>query len=274
MFCFTGCLMRIFLILLFVFTSCTSTNEKKENAYNKILVENRRSQRQFEDSLNKKLKNLEIRLLALNSRLNKMEERLKKSSVLEPPNLKVVHLSDEDLRSTSEQTPDSVNKEQSDNNLSNRREEPVLIKLHENSPKVNTKRKVKKFKSNRNKHGAVVTSKYKEAKRLYKENQYQAAIDIFDDLLLKHGEHGLLDNSLFFKGLCLFDKGDYIKSISTLQDLPVLYPKSPKIPDTLFYIGKAYIAINDSVSAKVFFTQLIKQYPKTKAANKAFDFIQ
>lgn len=211
--------------------------------------------RKQNDQLENKLSAVELRISALAKKVERVQRN-------DPPALNVVRLSPAqavtaDKAELDEYAPGAV-----DNG-----EPPIVIKLHGDHDR--GQRRQRQQRSAADQDQGATQRRYDQARALYVKGAYQAASKAFDGILADQPKHSLADNAAYWSGMCFYDEGRYTQAIERLQKVAVHYPKSAKVPDAFFAIGKAYQALGDKVSARVFFAQVVQQYPAAEVRPEA-----
>lgn len=118
---------------------------------------------------------------------------------------------------------------------------------------------------------------YEEAFRLYRGNEYQAAIDRFKGFLQTYPSSDYADNALFWLGECHFKLGDHEGAVVFFDDVVKRYPDGNKVADALYRQGLALLEIGRSKgqeqtyrpAARQIFERLLKDYPDSDRVPEA-----
>ncbi|MBI2467276.1 MAG: tol-pal system protein YbgF [Candidatus Rokubacteria bacterium] len=96
----------------------------------------------------------------------------------------------------------------------------------------------------------------------------QAILD-FEEFLAKHPTHGLAGAAQFWIGEAYYTARDYQHAIAEYKKAVDIAPKGEKTPEALLKTGLAYRALRRSDRAREAWTQLVRDFPQTEAAQKA-----
>lgn len=77
------------------------------------------------------------------------------------------------------------------------------------------------------------------------------------------------DNAQFWIGEAYYREKKYEESILGFEDVIKKYPQGNKVPDAMLKQAFAFIALNDSNSAKLLLQKIIERYPSTEQAEIA-----
>jgi tol-pal system protein YbgF len=118
---------------------------------------------------------------------------------------------------------------------------------------------------------------YEEAFRLYRAQDYHAAIDRFRAFLQTHASSEYADNALFWLGDCLFRLGRYEESVLAFDDVVKKFPEGNKVPDALYRQGVALLEIGKAKgeestyrpAARQIFEQLVREHPDSERIPEA-----
>ena len=115
----------------------------------------------------------------------------------------------------------------------------------------------------------VESAAYEAALKLFREDNYTAAIAAFKTFLKTHPDSALAPNAQYWIGYSYYALKDYKTSLAQQQKLVVVYPTSAKVPDALLNIASNEIALNKLAAARKTLEQLVARYPGTPAADLA-----
>ena len=129
--------------------------------------------------------------------------------------------------------------------------------------KFNEIKKLKVKSALESKSGASIFS---EAKKLYKAKKYDKAKEYFLASIKKHYKPA---TSSFYVGeICYYQK-DYGCAIEYYKKSASLYSKASYMPTLMLHTAISLEKIGQKKQAKLFYENLIKKYPKSKAAKLA-----
>jgi len=124
-------------------------------------------------------------------------------------------------------------------------------------------KKASKKSSLLSKSGAYL---FKEAKRLYKAKEYKKAKEYF--LASKKKRYKPATSSFYIGEICYYQK-DFSCAIEYYKKSVRLYSKSSFMPTLMLHTAISLEKTGQKVQAKLFYENLIKKYPKSKAAKIA-----
>lgn len=102
-------------------------------------------------------------------------------------------------------------------------------------------------------------ARYQEALKLFNSRQYQAALNIFSELLLTDPNNSLSDNCQYWIGECYYGLGNYNQAIVEFEKV-FSFPNSNKSDDAQLKLGICYLKLGDRQQAKKEFELLISNY--------------
>ncbi|MBN1276372.1 MAG: tol-pal system protein YbgF [Deltaproteobacteria bacterium] len=105
--------------------------------------------------------------------------------------------------------------------------------------------------------------------RMYREGQYEKAIDGFSDFLKKYPNSDLADNAQFWIGECYMALKQFEQAILAYQEVIKKYPKGNKVPNALLRQALAFGEINDKISSQLLLKKVIKDFPNSSEAKIA-----
>lgn len=112
---------------------------------------------------------------------------------------------------------------------------------------------------------------YHAAIEKFRNQQYDDALDQFQQFAETYPDHDLADNALYWAGECLYSQKNFEDAIPIFKKLIRQYPEGNKKPDALLKTGYAYISLGDNVNAEMYLKNVIRNYPFSDAAEKAKD---
>ncbi|MDB9822764.1 tol-pal system protein YbgF [Deltaproteobacteria bacterium] len=104
---------------------------------------------------------------------------------------------------------------------------------------------------------------------LYREENYEQALESFKRFLNAYPESDLADNAQFWIGECLMSLKEYEQAILAFQDVIKKYPKGNKVANAMFRQAIAFLEIDDKTSSKLLLNKVIKQFPDSSEAENA-----
>ena len=110
---------------------------------------------------------------------------------------------------------------------------------------------------------------YREAQRLYADEDYQQALRHFEEHLAKYpdSEHGI--NSAYWSAHCHFKMCEYPEAIAGFTDLRSQYPDHGKVPIAMYHQAVAYSRLGQNARAVELFQRLIREHPDAVATEGA-----
>ena len=113
------------------------------------------------------------------------------------------------------------------------------------------------------------TAAYDAALKLFREDNFSAAIAEFKTFLKTYPDSALAPNAQYWIGYSYYALKDYKTSLAHQQKLLAVYPASAKVPDAMLNIAASEIALNKLPAARKTLEQLVARYPGTPAADLA-----
>ncbi|MBW2609322.1 MAG: tol-pal system protein YbgF [Deltaproteobacteria bacterium] len=110
---------------------------------------------------------------------------------------------------------------------------------------------------------------YDRSLALFREGQFEQAVDGFKSFLNQYPKSDRADNGQFWIGECLMALKQYEQAILAYQEVIKKYPKGNKVPNAMLRQAVAFLKINDTISSKLLLQKVIKQYPKSSEAKLA-----
>lgn len=102
-----------------------------------------------------------------------------------------------------------------------------------------------------------------------KDKDYAASIPAFEAFIAKYPQSSFIANSHYWLGQLYYQKDDLAKAKSNFQIVAKQFPNNSKMPDVLEKLGLVSEKENNAAAAKRYYNQLIKSFPKSKAAARA-----
>lgn len=103
----------------------------------------------------------------------------------------------------------------------------------------------------------------------FKSGLYADAVQDFKAYLGQNPDPALAGDAYFYMGESLFALARYDDAILSYDTVVKKYKDSPKVPEALYKEGVAFMKMGDKETGELILQQLIKDFPKTDAAQKA-----
>ena len=110
---------------------------------------------------------------------------------------------------------------------------------------------------------------YEAAYKLFKADNYQKAIEAFQEFLKKFPESVHVPNVHYEMGSAFFALKDYKSALTSYQLLMSKYSFSPKTPDAMLSAADCEEALKDKAAARKTLKQIIAKYPGSETADEA-----
>lgn len=110
---------------------------------------------------------------------------------------------------------------------------------------------------------------YEESMAAFRAGDYDKAINAFSTLLRRYPGTGYQDSTRFWLGSAQYVKQNYKDAITTLRAFLAAAPEHQRAPEALLSIGNCQAESKDNKAAKRTLEDLIKQFPKSEAAQAA-----
>jgi tol-pal system protein YbgF len=98
---------------------------------------------------------------------------------------------------------------------------------------------------------------------------YLTAAAMFQEFISNYPRSKIVPEAQFRVAECYFEAKDYKQSIRQFQVFIERNPRNKNVPNALVMQGSAFVALDMKNEAKVFYTKVIHDYPKSKAAPRA-----
>lgn len=193
--------------------------------------------KEMRDTYQRKLEELDKRLIALNKSLEEWEKKA-------PP---------------LEKESREVKKEEGVPAEKPKGEEKV-------SPPTNKQAKVEPLPE---KVPATPEDAYKKAYDQFVKGNIAGAKAEFKKFLETYPKSKLAENAHYWLGECYFAEKKYEEAILEFDEVIKKYPKGNKVPDALLRQGMAFLEMKDTINAKLILREVIKRYPKSEQATRA-----
>jgi tol-pal system protein YbgF len=110
---------------------------------------------------------------------------------------------------------------------------------------------------------------YQDGMEALRAKQYGSALERFEIILTRHGEHGLADNALYWKGEVYYDQQQFGDALPVFQSVIEQYPLGNKIPDAMVKVALCFNALGRAQEAREILQQVLEIYPRSDAARVA-----
>ena len=115
--------------------------------------------------------------------------------------------------------------------------------------------------------------KYNESLRYVQNGDFDIAVTGFTMLIRDDPQNQLADNSQYWVGECYYSKMKFKRAISEFENV-FNFPGTDKNDDAQLKIGMSYLAMNNTVDAKIQFQKLLDVYPNSEYAISARDHLE
>ncbi len=104
----------------------------------------------------------------------------------------------------------------------------------------------------------------------FEEENFQDALDLFQQLQTEYPESDYLDDSQYYIAWCYLSMEDYNQAIEEFENLLLNYPESEYRDDSQYYIGWCYeIKLGLHIQATLAYYTVLFDYPDSKWADDA-----
>lgn len=110
---------------------------------------------------------------------------------------------------------------------------------------------------------------YDKAISLFKDKDFKAAYNTFTEYVNSYPRGDLVANARFWLGDCLYNMDEYELAILEYQKVIADYADHQKAPAALLKQGNAFEKLNDKETAKIVYTKLLDDYPKSDQVSQA-----
>lgn len=104
---------------------------------------------------------------------------------------------------------------------------------------------------------------------LFRSGKYKEAASGFGTFLSNYPSSQLAAEAKFYQGSSQYASKDYKGSIQNLQSMVQASPTDARAPDALLIVAASQIELNNMAGAKASLQKIIKDYPKSSAADTA-----
>ena len=80
----------------------------------------------------------------------------------------------------------------------------------------------------------------------------------------------MASNAQYWIGECYYGQREFKRAIQEFEKVLNFYPSSDKVPAALLKIGYSHLELQDHGTARAVFRQLVRTYPKSREATKAY----
>lgn len=114
--------------------------------------------------------------------------------------------------------------------------------------------------------GSDLNPTYRRALELYKQGQFDQAIEQFRLFLRSAGKSDLVDNAQYWIGEAYYSRGDYNRAIIELNEVLLKYPQGDQVPGALLALATAFSNSGDPIDARLILQKLISAHPSSEEA--------
>ena len=101
---------------------------------------------------------------------------------------------------------------------------------------------------------------------LYRQGQWDAAIERFRRFIQSSPRSELADNAQYWIGECYYNQGDYNRAIIELNEVLLKYPQGNRVPGALLALATAFADSGDPIDARLIVQKLISDHPESEEA--------
>ncbi len=110
---------------------------------------------------------------------------------------------------------------------------------------------------------------YERAKQEYDAKNHEVAAVLFKQFLRDHPENGLAGNAQYWLGETFYAQQQYEAAIVAFDEVITKYSDNAKVPASILKQGYAFAALKDSRNARFFLEQVQRKFPNSKEAKRA-----
>ncbi len=264
---------------MFFLSSCVVSEEAFQKSQNDIYYLQTSNNR-----INQRLSNLEKRMSEIEAKIKKTEKNettLKATQVLNYNELST------EIKSLKNEIEDfkglSVKKSSNENGATTEVTQEAIKDIYSRLSDI--EQEIADLKANRGSatgNGAnngsftVKNDKYyyKEAYSLFTSGKYSEASKKFQAFLNNFKNSKLRPNAFYWLGECYFKMKMYDKAIINYDEVIVKYGKNSKVPAALLKEGISFLRIGEKDGAKLIFRKIIHDYPRTRQAKYAKNYLR
>ena len=119
-------------------------------------------------------------------------------------------------------------------------------------------------------YSGQIETVYKEGISLLQAENYDGAIEKFEQILSESRTHSLSDNAQYWLGECYYSKLQFARAKD--EFLKVLdFPKSNKTPDAILKVGLCYKEMGEIELARYYLVEVISFYPELSVAKRGIE---
>ena len=111
---------------------------------------------------------------------------------------------------------------------------------------------------------------YQKNYEMLRAGDLTGALQGFRQFLKQHPRSSLASNAQYWLGECYYGQRQYSQAIREFERVLTYYSTSNKVPAALLKIGYSHLGLQDPQTARSMFRQLVRSYPKSRAAAKAY----
>lgn len=110
---------------------------------------------------------------------------------------------------------------------------------------------------------------YDKGLALFKAKKYKEAYHSFSEFIEQNPDGAMAANARFWRGDSLYNQGEYELAILEYQNVIADFSSHPKAPAALLKQGLAFEKLKEPDTAKIVYTKLLEEYPKSEQASAA-----
>ncbi len=114
---------------------------------------------------------------------------------------------------------------------------------------------------------------YTNARSLLLTEQYQQAIDGFQDYLGRYPDNTQISDVTYWLGKAYTAKGDYQNGKKTFVDFQENYPQHSKFPNSLYELAFVHYQLKNNQAALALLKTMIKKFPNHRTTTNAKDLL-
>jgi tol-pal system protein YbgF len=107
---------------------------------------------------------------------------------------------------------------------------------------------------------------FDEALTILRGGEFDKASGLFGSFVRRYPGSGYTDSSRFWLGNALYGKREYKEAIATFRAMVNNAPDHPRAPEALLALANCQLESKDTKGARATIGELVKQYPKSEAA--------
>ncbi len=115
---------------------------------------------------------------------------------------------------------------------------------------------------------------YQRARQEYQAGNYEVAIVLFKQLLRQHPKAPLAGHAQYWLGESLYAQQQYEAAIVAFDEVVQRYADDVKVPAAILKQGYAFAALDDVRNARFFLEQVQRKYPESPEAKQAAKRLQ